>query len=957
MALRAVEQVFTGSTVPLSIFRGTVAVSTTTVTGTNTFFTSDMVGMKIGFGANYIAGITTWYTITAWTSSTSITINTSAGTIAAGSAYVITGYDSTKTSIGSLMVQKTGPNTGDNYVGPLPVAIARPWEENALGITMSFPHAITISATIDWIFLIEVAAAAAKRIMLYEYNKIMATYSWKGYLSATTVGATATTRGFRAFRYLHTTGTITTITAPTLVVNSSTVTVTILGVVTAAVAPPFTVGMIGMMIGFGSTDVTKISNWCPIISFSSTTVIGIVGSSVAFAAGTAYCVASVTVTGSNTLFQTERIAAGGTWNTAINSGAGPRIGFGSTDPAQITTWYQIGGIASDTSMMLTTSPGAISGVNIPYVIEELRFAISISNGTVTNGGLFVVKGIGLYDFVPGGITIPYIASNVDNQRGCYWLGDTGAGTETNMAALGLAIQPEVSKGVHYAYVLDGTPGANIPMKCFRYNLRANGAVTSGKMTLNVAYYTTGTVTVSGGTGVTGASGASWTSAMFGLKIGFGSTSPANITTWYTIAAVLSSTSITLNTSSPDWPASTAYVIDTADVVATANVNVNGSVIGFNNGRVGTLHHGPGANEESLYFITITRVYRAAISKIFAGNLGWISDDRPEIPPGSGSTFAATGALNQIEIADMIDRLLIVSTGLAGLRHYVTRYPQSAGDQFDLIFGVDDKQLDQSLADPRIAIHFSTTSAQTSLWSENGITHIIKHGAAMISSQMYALPLSAHWTFAPTTDQRVIAPSFSTPNCNTFKRVMVSAVSYVGDSPYSVPTGTILIFYRTNGITDNSGAWIPVGKDGDLSSLAPASNIQFMFEFETIGLLCIPGRLVSVTLTYDDYSTDIHYQPSAGKTVTASKQFAWRFSTAFGTTVPTLRVRLYDAVTGGLLIDDNTVTPAGTWDKTTNGSTWLGSYNTSDKGNETTYIRYTPATLPDNTKVRALLTLY
>jgi hypothetical protein len=110
------------------------------------------------------------------------------------------------------------------------------------------------------------------------------------------------------------------------------------------------------------------------------------------------------------------------------------------------------------------------------------------------------------------------------------------------------------------------------------------------------------------------------------------------------------------------------------------------------------------------------------------------------------------------------------------------------------------------------------------------------------------------------------------------------------------------------------------------------------------------------LLYEDYSTDSHYQPSVGKTVIADKQFAWRFSNAFNTTVPTLRVRLYDAVSGGLIVDDNTSSSIGTWEKTTDGTSW-SSYNTTDKGNETTYIRYTPLSLPDNIKIRALLTLY
>jgi hypothetical protein len=112
----------------------------------------------------------------------------------------------------------------------------------------------------------------------------------------------------------------------------------------------------------------------------------------------------------------------------------------------------------------------------------------------------------------------------------------------------------------------------------------------------------------------------------------------------------------------------------------------------------------------------------------------------------------------------------------------------------------------------------------------------------------------------------------------------------------------------------------------------------------------------VCVVYEDNTTDSHFQPSVGFSSTTNKQFAWRFSTAFGGTVPTLKVQLFDAVSGALLVTDDTATPTGTFEKSTNdGSSW-GAYNTTDKGNDTTYIRYTPAALGDDVKVRALLTL-
>ena len=869
-----------------------------------------------------------------------------------GSTTPISTYDSTKTNLGTLMIQKTGTSPEDNFVGPLPTAIARPVEEST-AVAMMFPHVLTYSSTIDWVFLLENTTNAAKRIFLYEYNKTLATYNWKGFITATTPTASATNRGFRVLRYLHTTGTVA-VAAPVSFYSTGTVTVSVAGLVTG-VATTFATTHVGKMIGFGSTNVAQINCWYPIITFTSTTSINILGASSAYAAGTTYVIADCTVTGSSTLFQTEGIAAG-TGATAVAGGLGPRIGFGSTDPTLITQWYHIGQIASDTSLNLVTPPGVIpSGTS--YVIEELRFAMTLTNTTVAAGGLFLLKGAGYHDFTTAGSTFPSIATAVNDQRGVYFLSDAGTtgNVVTNQSSCGLAIDTEINKGLHYAYVLDGI-GSTF-MRCFRYNLKGTGTIAAGKMLMSIAYTTSTststTVTVSGTT-VTN-SGTAFTSTMVGMKIGFSTASPANVTTFYTIASFTSTSVVVLSSSAGTIGPGAAFIIDSADVISTSPQLVTGTVVGINNGRIGTLLHGPGINEKSLYFITTTRIYRAAISKIFDGNLGWISDNRPEIPTGSVSTFPVTNALNVIEIADAMDRLIVLSTGASGVRHYVTRYPATAGDQFDHIWGVDVKQQEQSIADPNIPIFFNTLSQQTSVWSENGVAHIIKHGGTALLCHMYAIPLSAHNSYASSTNQRIITPAISTPDCSSFKRILLSKVDSIGSGKFIIPLGAVYTYYRISGISGNTGEWTLLPKDGDLYGVAPTSSIQFMFEFETIGMLSSPARIMSIAVLYDDFSTDSHYQPSSGKTVEASKQFAWRFATAFGTTVPTLRIRLYDAVTGGLLLDDTSVLVVGTWEKSTNsGGTW-GAYNTTDKGNETTYIRYTPATLPDNIKVRALLT--
>ncbi len=426
---------------------------------------------------------------------------------------------------------------------------------------------------------------------------------------------------------------------------------------------------------------------------------------------------------------------------------------------------------------------------------------------------------------------------------------------------------------------------------------------------------------------------------------------------------------------------------------------------------------------------------SALSKIFDGNLGWISDNRPEIPPGTASTFAATAALNQIEVADMMDRLLVLTTGATSFRHYITRYPTAAGDPFDHVWGVDDKQQDQSssggsayvisgtvavsntavtgtntffttaMVGYRIGFgttnpnsvstwytisaftsitsitlsssagtigsgsayvidwnsytvpHLNTASQVMTLWSENGIAHIVKHGATTALSQLYALPLSAHWTYASSTNQRAITPALYTANCSKFTSVAVMHDDRIGTGEFSMNTEPYRLYYRLTGIDDNSGEWSLVPRDGDLSSLAAALRIQFMFEFSTIGAYCIPARIMSLTVVYDDTAvyTDSHFQPSVGALgLTIGKRFVWRFATAFGGTVPTLRVRIYNAITNDLLLDDYTVGSTGSWNKSTNGVNLI-AYNTSDKANETTYIIYANDLVSDNMKVRAVLT--
>lgn len=572
------------------------------------------------------------------------------------------------------------------------------------------------------------------------------------------------------------------------------------------------------------------------------------------------------VTGSSTQFSTQGIAVGA------------RIGFGTTDPTQVSQWYYISAIGSDTSITLTLTAGTVDAGSA-YVIEELRPVLTLTNTTATNGGLFVGKGITWDDFTTTGTTVAASAATTNNLKLTYWLAD--AGTVTNTASCGVTIdgnkQTDFTGTTHFAYVLDGT--ANV--KVYKYNLRASDSIVSGKMTLAGA-----------------------------------------------------------------------------NIVATATQAVTGTNSQTNNGIVCTASHGAGSGVKSIYFVTTTRVYRAAVANITASNATWQSDNRTEVPPGGATVQAATSVMTFINYSAFLDKFYICTTGAAGVRNYLTNYPTTSGNEFEYIFGNSFIQLDNAAADSdSVPLPYDTRTGPIYIETSNGVAHVIRIGSSTTGTMgLHALPITTHWDFTSVTDSVAITPSISTPNNTKFARLYVNHIQTQGSGAFVTPLMSHRVSYRTSGISDDSGAWTLLSDTGDLSSVTGTSAIQYKIEFQTLGNVTgIPGRIIGITTTYEDISTDSHYQPSVAQSSISTKAFAWRFSTAFGSTVPTLRVRLYNAVTGTLLDDDDSVSQAGTWEKSTDGgSNWI-SYDATDKGNETTYIRYTPASLGDTIKVRALLT--
>ena len=186
---------------------------------------------------------------------------------------------------------------------------------------------------------------------------------------------------------------------------------------------------------------------------------------------------STTLNGSGTGFQSERIAAGA------------RIGFGTTDPLQVTEWYEIDSITNDTTLVLDRAADISAGTS--YVIEEIRILIACTNATLTNGGPHLIKGLNYSTFSVSGTVIPE-ASTTDNVRASYLLKD--AATTTITISMGVASDEQVSNTEHDVYVLNAD--TTVLCRAHKFNIRAALTV-SGGISTSAWVFKTGQQTTTG----------------------------------------------------------------------------------------------------------------------------------------------------------------------------------------------------------------------------------------------------------------------------------------------------------------------------------------------------------------------------------------------------------------------------------------------------------------------------
>lgn len=394
----------------------------------------------------------------------------------------------------------------------------------------------------------------------------------------------------------------------------------------------------------------------------------------------------------------------------------------------------------------------------------------------------------------------------------------------------------------------------------------------------------------------------------------------------------------------------AWQLTTANQVFTGTGSQNANLC------IANASHWLGSGVLSLYFVTTTRIYRTAVANITSGNATWISNVIAEVPPWGTQTFALTSVMNTIEYMPSIDSFIVGTTHAGWVFSYVTQYVAS-GAQFQKMFGRDYKYLEQSLKDSNIPTHFSNRSIAYA-YTDAGANRIfaVSAGTAISTNHIYVMAFGADWDYASQSSGRLITPKITLPNATKFYEAFANNIRYIGNTILGKPTEPFRVLARTANIdTDATTGWATIDETNDISWLS-GTDIQFAIEFRTIGEVCMPSRILAVNVSYEDNAGLDNYVWSEAKSSSASKIFAFYFKTAFGSTVPTLRINLIDTDTGWLILTDTTTASAnGVWEKTTDWTTWT-TYNTTDRANSTTYIRYTPTSIADNIKVTPIITL-
>jgi hypothetical protein len=390
------------------------------------------------------------------------------------------------------------------------------------------------------------------------------------------------------------------------------------------------------------------------------------------------------------------------------------------------------------------------------------------------------------------------------------------------------------------------------------------------------------------------------------------------------------------------------VTTSAFVLSTANLAHGGTNLSIVNSFI------KGSNGD-YYANFYTRISRIIPANITSGSTNYIGDSMSEIPPGTTTTFPTSSQLQGFHYLPEIDKFYL-SHEQGTIRNYITSY-SGAGSQFDRTVNLNDIiQSNTYVVDEIDILTANFISLPIRTYYHDGLSYFLRVTPTN-SNVIYTLPIEADKEYHTASKACIITPEITTPNVSSYDKIYLNKKSYFNNGRFITPTENVDVYFRTSGISDDSGAWTLIDKNGDIS-YASGSSIQFKIAFGTIGINCIPSEVYSLSMSYfnNGIPTSIpYYEPSLKHTNISSEIFAWRQVHNFVNNIPTLNLNVYNVAGNTLLLSDDTNTPTnGVWEySSNNGITWNPFSSSANAiGN---YIRYTPnLSLGSGIKIKPIL---
>lgn len=118
-----------------------------------------------------------------------------------------------------------------------------------------------------------------------------------------------------------------------------------------------------------------------------------------------------------------------------------------------------------------------------------------------------------------------------------------------------------------------------------------------------------------------------------------------------------------------------------------------------------------------------------------------------------------------------------------------------------------------------------------------------------SYKLGVFPGEADWRFASRNNARIITHSIDTSHITKFNKLLVHHPEVLGSHDLGSMPEPFRVYFRTEGISDDSGDWCLLNDSFDMSFITPKDDIQFMFEFRVLGRASVPNRIYGLSISY------------------------------------------------------------------------------------------------------------